>query len=152
MRNLLIGILFHDFDHSGLFGNDDLNIERALRGLRKYILDDDRDDVEYIEPIIRATEYPYTISSQDLSLSQFIIRDADLSQALNVAWIQQVVLGLAKEWNQKPIDVLKSQEPFLKILKFETQWAKDLYPEEKIKEKIEEARELFEILEEKDKK
>src|SRR3989338_911352 len=33
MRNLLIAALFHDFDHSGLLGNDDLNLEMAVRGL-----------------------------------------------------------------------------------------------------------------------
>ena len=41
-RDLLIAALFHDFDHSGMMGEDDLNIARALRALDKHLSEDDR--------------------------------------------------------------------------------------------------------------
>lgn len=146
VRNLLIAALFHDYDHSGQFGNDDLNIERALRGLRKHIQPEDTEDLASIEGIIRRTEFPYTIPSEHLRLPAQILRDADVMQALNVAWIQQVVIGLATEWSKSPIEVLRAQGGFHRNLKFSTEWARTLYPPEKVAEKIAEAEALLELL------
>lgn len=146
MRNLLIAALFHDFDHAGIMGNDDLNIERSVRGLRKFIL---REDTEYIEEIvllIQATEFPYKIPSEILSLSERIIRDADMSQALCEAWIQQIVFGLSAEWNKKPIEILEMQGAFHKNLQFSTEWAQQMFPQEAIDNKIAEALDLLELL------
>ena len=56
MRNILIAAMLHDFDHSGMMGNDDLNILRALRGLDKYLASEDRPHRDTIAAIIRATE------------------------------------------------------------------------------------------------
>lgn len=146
MRNLLIASLFHDFDHSGMLGDDDLNIEKSIRGLTKHILPEDKEYFGEIKKIIQATQYPYQTSSEDLGLMEQIIRDADLSQAFSVAWIQQVVFGLATEWSKRPIEVLESQTPFLRSLNFHTEWAKSTFPRETIESKIMEVRDLLEIL------
>jgi hypothetical protein len=146
MRNLLIAALFHDFDHSGKAGNDDLNIEISIRGLKKHIAPEDAEYFEEICDIIRPTEYPYKVSSESLSLSQQIMRDADMSQAFSTAWIQQVIFGLAKEWSMAPIKVLEIQEPFLSGIKFSTVWAKRKFDEQTIKEKIAEAQALLTLL------
>ncbi len=147
MRNLLIAILFHDFDHSGMLGEDDLNIERAVRGLQKHILPKDLPFLGEISALIReATQYPYVVAADQLSLSGQILRDADVSQVFSVAWIQQVIIGLASEWGKTPIDVLKMQEPFLRTLKFHTQWAKEQFPQRDIEAKIAEAHELIKLL------
>ncbi len=146
-RNLLIAAMFHDFDHSGMMGNDDLNIARAIRGLEKHLTDEDRPHFDDISSLIRATEYPYKISSDQLELRAQIIRDADLSQGLSVAWIQQVVFGLAAEWGKKPLEVLKSQIPFCGNLKFHTEWGQQMFPQKSIEGKIREVRELLDLLE-----
>jgi len=146
MRNLLIAALFHDFDHSGMIGNDDLNIERAVRGFKRYIMKEDQGHVEEIISLIRATEYPYKVSSESLTLLSQIIRDADMSQALSEAWIQQVIFGLASEWNKKPIEVLEMESIFHKNLKFHTEWALSMFSQEDIDKKIAEANELLELL------
>lgn len=146
MRNLLIAALFHDFDHSGKAGNDDLNIEIAIRGLRKHIAPEDEHFFEDICSIIRPTEYPYKVSADGLPLSAQIMRDADVSQAFSTAWIQQVIFGLAKEWGVPPIKVLEMQEPFLSNLRFTTVWAKKMFGEKVIKEKIAEAHALAALL------
>jgi len=148
MRNLLIAALFHDFDHSGMVGNDDLNIQRSLRGFEKYILDEDRPFDSDIRKMIWATMYPYEEKSEGLDLCSQIIRDADLGQALSVAWIQQVVFGLAAEWGKKPIEVLRSQGQFHSSLRFATEWGREMFPQEDVDAKIAEARELQELLEE----
>ena len=146
MRNLLIASLFHDFDHSGTMGDDDLNIIKAIRGLEKHIVLADKSSLEEIKGIIRATQYPYDVASDKLNLSGQIIRDADLSQAFSVAWIQQVIFGLAAEWGKKPIEVLGSQTPFLKSLRLHTKWAQIQFPQETIDGKIQEVQELLELL------
>lgn len=147
MRNLLIAALFHDFDHSGQMGHDDLNIARAIRGLRKHALAADLPYLEEIAELIRTTEYPHMTPPEKLDLCGKILRDADVSQAMSVAWIQQVVFGLAAEWNKKPIEVLKVQEPFLQCLSFHTTWALQQFPKCEISAKIREAAELVELLE-----
>lgn len=151
VRDVLIAALFHDFNHSGMMGDDDLNIERAIRGLKKYILPEDASSVADIVFLIRATQYPPVVTNP--SLPDFeapcvsILKDADLSQAFSTAWIQQVVFGLAAEWGKTPMDVLKLQEPFLKNLKFKTEWAKARFTQETIDAKIQEARDLINLLE-----
>jgi hypothetical protein len=146
MRNLLIAALFHDFDHSGKQGNDDLNIEIAIRGLKKHLHPDDKDYFEAICDIIRPTQYPYTSASETLPLLAQILRDADASQAFSTAWIQQVVFGLAKEWGMSPRQVLEMQGPFLSSLSFSTSWARNMFDSKVITEKIAEAKALAELL------
>ncbi len=147
MRDLLVAALFHDFNHSGMMGNDDLNIIRAIRELRQYVVSIDVPYLDDISGLIRATEYPYVVPVEKLDIRGKILRDADVSQALSVAWLQQVVFGLAKEWNRRPLEVLKMQESFLKGLTFHTEWALRQFPEYEIQAKIKEAQELFELLE-----
>lgn len=146
MRDLLIAALFHDFDHGGMFGNDDLNIERSIRGLRKHVLEEDRPQLPVIEALIRATQYPHLKPLDELDLSAQILSDADVSQALSVAWIQQVIFGLAGEWDNTPADLLRAQESFLSNLRFATAWARERFPGKVIADKIVEVRGLVEIL------
>lgn len=147
MRNLLIAALFHDFDHTGVTGDDSVNIERAVEGLRAHISDDDLIHFNEIAYLIRCTEFPYKLPSDKISLSGQIIRDADLSQNFSVAWIQQVVFGLAREWGKDPIDVLKMQEGFMNnVLQYHTEWGMQKFPATDIAAKIAEAQELVVIL------
>ena len=133
MRNLLIAALFHDFDHPGHPhpGENDpdrINIPIAIAGLRRYVMPADRAFLPQIEALIEATHYPYKIGSDKLDLLGQIIRDADLAQALSPAWIQQVVFGLAQEWEVSPLEVLKRQGSFLASLSFSTGWAPAVSP------------------------
>lgn len=146
MRNLLIAALFHDFDHGGRFGDDDLNIEKAIRGLRRHVLEEDRLYLPDIEVLIRATQFPYDIKTEELPLLGKIIRDADLSQALSVAWVQQVIFGLAAEWGKSPLYILRIQGPFLEGLTFQTEWAQKQFPKADISGKMKEAREYLALL------
>jgi hypothetical protein len=146
MRNLLIAAIFHDFNHTGMFGNDDVNIILALRALQKHILPEDKNHYNEIAYMIKATQFPYVIGEEGLSLEAQILRDADLSQAFSVAWIQQVIFGLSEEWNQKPIEVLRMQSGFISKLKYRTDWAKTIFEDER-ESKIAESNELLAILE-----
>jgi hypothetical protein len=147
MRNLLIAAMFHDFDHSGTTGEDSLNINLAVKAIKKYVLPEDRHYLEEIIAIIRATEYPYKNNSTHLNLCSQVIRDADLSQSLCCTWLQQVIFGLSAEWNKSPLEVLKIQTDYHSNLRFYTEWARTIWPKEEIDKKIEEITNLLEILE-----
>lgn len=152
MRNLLIAALFHDFDHPGRRqpGENDpdrINIPIAIAGLRRHVTPADHPYLSEIEALIEATYYPYKIGSDKLDLLGQIIRDADLAQALAPVWIQQVVIGLAQEWGVPPFEVLKGQASFLAGLSFQTRWARELFPRECIRAKVEEAEQLLRLLE-----
>ncbi|MEZ4114149.1 MAG: hypothetical protein R3B65_01675 [Candidatus Paceibacterota bacterium] len=75
MRDLLIAALFHDFNHSGKSrGKDGEEIEVALMSLRHYILPEDRDRLIFISNIIKATQFPYVVPENELTISMRIIR------------------------------------------------------------------------------
>lgn len=149
-RSLLIAALFHDYDHpshSGPEVSDQLNIEVAIAGLRRHLLPVDQDALPGIERLIRAMEYPYAVPARSLDLAGKIIRDADLAQALNSAWVQQVVIGLGAEAKLAPLEMLRSHRSFLGALRFNTEWARQLFPRHLITAKIDEAESLLHLLE-----
>ena len=146
MRNLMIAALFHDFDHSGHTGHDDHEITRAIHSLKKYIGEGDRDQLEEISAMIKATEFPHKPSTSELSLPSAILRDADMSQAMSKVWIQQIVFGLGTEMGLIPTKVLEMQEGFLTNLEFNTEWGRTLFSREEIEGKKKEVRRLLSFL------
>lgn len=147
-RNLLIAALFHDYDHTGKNGHDDLEIERAIRGFRNHLLLSDAPYFGEIAGLIRGTEFPHKIPVDELTLCGKILRDADLGQVLSTAWIQQTVVGLSQEWSMPPIEILKKQKPFLSQLNFVTDWANERFGPDVIKQKIQESQDILALLEE----
>jgi 3'5'-cyclic nucleotide phosphodiesterase len=145
-RNLLIAALFHDFNHRGVAGDDAMNIEFAIAGLRTYVLQMDKPYLDDIELLLRGTQFPYVLDDSELPLEGLILRDADMMQAFSAAWIQQVVFGLAEEWGKDPIYVLKMQKDFLSKLTFKTDWGRWLVPDAAIALKINEANSLYDLL------
>lgn len=146
IRALLIGGLGHDADHSGMLGQDDLNIQRSWRFIETNALPEDRPLLPSVKEYMWATEFPHKTPGEQLSLPAQILRDADMSQTLSVAWIQQVIFGLAAEWGKQPIEVLRMQTGFLSSLKFHTSWAQEKFPQSTIDAKIDEVKQLLEIL------
>jgi len=146
IRNLLIAAMFHDFDHSGRTGNDDLNIELAIRGLKKHLHKIDEPWFHDICTLIKFTEFPHKIKSDSLSLSAQILRDADLSQGLSPVWVQEIIFGLSSEMCVSPIEVFKMQQGFFSNLRFHTDWALSKFPEELIQQKIKEANDYVSLI------
>lgn len=146
IRNLMIAAIFHDYNHSGAAGNDATNIGLAIKGLEKVILPIDKPHLGDIKLLLQGTQFPYIIKDLALPLEGLILRDADLMQPFSVAWIQQVIFGLAAEWKERPIEVLKRQERFLEGIKFKTAWGRFIVPETSIRLKINEALALYDLL------
>ncbi len=68
--------------------------------------------------ILKATQFPYIIESEDLTLQGKIIRDADLSQLFEPTRIQMNLLGLAKELDVNFLSLLEGQKIFVNEVKF----------------------------------
>ena len=145
-RALLIACMLHDFNHSGRAGNDDLNIELAIRGIDKIICEKDRPWINLINSLIKQTEFgPEGHVDKRPTFCGKIMRDADLSQACSNAWIRLVVFGLAKEMQLPPATMLRMQKDFLSKIQFESEWGREKFAP-LIAEKIKEADELVDIL------
>ncbi len=119
LRILLIAALMHDYDHTGVKGDDVVNIERAIRALDKYALDEDRENLIEIRATIRVTQFPYI--NEVFTPNQLILRDADQSQTFSLVWMHSL-LGLSQEMGISFKDILNMQKPFVSNLKFHTLW------------------------------
>lgn len=133
LLNLCIAAIFHDMNHPGRSRSKDrFNIEVALVMLRANILPQHRSRVPEISDLIWATEYPYTIPESELSLSQQIMRDADMCQNFSPAWIQQSWFGLAEELRYDPVAFLGTRPAFLRAIHFHSGWGKTVLEPKRI--------------------
>ena len=113
-EELLMAALFHDYDHSMGEHTDKVNVGFAKHHLRNFIEANEIDlDIDFMEKIIDATEYPYVIPVEDLNIHQKIIRDADLCQVYEYNWLQQNILGLCEELELELEVMVTGQRKFL---------------------------------------
>jgi len=126
-----LAALFHDFNHSGGQLADSQNIINALLALDGFFIThpvyNKEVDKVSISNIIKATQYPYVISDDVLSIEQKIIRDADLLQTFEEDWITMIMFGLRKEMKKSMVEMIKIQVGFLENMKFYTKWANEKY-------------------------
>lgn len=140
IRNLVIAGMMHDMNHSGRSkpGWDFLEIPRAIHAFGLCIMDEDLPYQEDICKLIRATQFPPPEDVEETLLTD-IMRDADMTQAYSVAWVLQVPIGLAKEWDMSVIDLFRGQQKFLAGVEWRTGWAKKTFTPEIVAAKIAEA-------------
>lgn len=121
-ETLVLSAIFHDFNHSAGLYKDDINVPRALTALKDFCLKFEYPHFEKCQDIILATFYPYNIATVDLTFVQKIIRDADMTQCLQIDWLQQCVFGLGKEFGISTYDSLTGQVAFLSNMQANTDW------------------------------
>lgn len=145
LRCLLIAALFHDYDHTGTPGDDSINIERAVAGMKLHLLPEDKKQESTIEGLIRSTHYPH--SGDPSTTMHAILRDVDLAQGLSDTWIELILFRLGQEKGNTVENMLEQQERFLLTLsdKFCTAWAKK-YFSSAISHRLIEVREMMEVL------
>lgn len=125
VEELLMAALFHDFNHSMGKEKDDVNVGVAKTEMRNFILNQRiKLDVDFMDEIIDATQYPYVIDAKDLNVYQSIIRDCDLCQIYEYDWLKQNIFGLSKEMNIKVVDLLSGQRKFLEGIEPITEYGK----------------------------
>lgn len=145
LRSALVAAFMHDFDHTCKRNNDWVNIERAIRALDRYALEEDRPYLYEIRECIRATKFPYE-NKEGLNDMQALLRDADQSQTFSPVWIHSVLHGLGEEMEMSFGDMLRLQRPFLEKLKFHTLWGKNKF-EPLIPQRLADVDEMIEIME-----
>ena len=127
LRELLITAIFHDVNHTAGKEKDDVNIKNSKKIIKKFVESEDVDvDIDVMNDILDATQYPYEIEGKDLTLKQGIIRDADLMQVFEYNWIHQNIWGLSQEIGLKFLDFVKPQRKFLDTAEFNTTWGKEM--------------------------
>jgi hypothetical protein len=128
-RTLYLAALFHDFGHSGGRQKDAQNVGVAIDALRAYctkarFLDDCLDAATRI---IESTEFPPL--ADPVTLSEKIIRDADMMQIYMPRWREQIFGGLRNELEVatgKEIshsNMVRLQLRFMEGVKWHTSWA-----------------------------
>lgn len=145
LRCLLIAALFHDYDHMGQPGDDSINIERAVAGMKAHLLPEDKKHETKIESLIRCTEYPH--SGDPSSNLHALLRDVDLAQGLSESWIELILFRLSQEKGNTMENMLEQQERFLYNLpnQLHTNWAKRYFSTATLNRLIE-VREMIEVL------
>ena len=121
--------LFHDFNHTGVKGDDQININLAIKGFTEfYKLNENDILIEQKDEIIRLiqfTKFPHIEVLNDQLIN--IIRDADMCSTLNDNSIFTTVFGLAKEFNIDIKQQLKNQIVFVSNLKFNTNYCNHIW-------------------------
>ncbi len=139
IRSKLIAAMTHDIGHSGDNRPDFVQVDTAVKWITENIHPDDKAYLPEIVALMRGTEYPH--KEGFVGLAYDILRDADLSQALNSTWIHQA-LGLGREKGWTPRETMERQVAFLNNLEFKTKWARKKFPRSLIESKVKEAKEL----------
>lgn len=129
IRALLIAALLHDFGHSGGKSTDNHNVQKAIDCVKKVLLPEDKHLETEIINIIKATEVlgiidskvVYVIPSEDLNISQKIIRDADLLQLIHHNFIQHTILGISAENSINIPELANNEIKFMENMKFLTE-------------------------------
>lgn len=130
LSELLLTAIFHDVNHSGGKKTDDINIKNSKRVIKEFVELENIDvNIDSIDEILDATQYPYVIEGSNLNKRQAIIRDADLMQVFEYNWIHQNILGLSNELNMDFLDFVKPQRKFLDSAEFNTKWGKKMKKE-----------------------
>jgi len=123
---LIVAALFHDFNHSMGKYKDDINVELATYYFRCWYAEKNLSNGDLnqgaVVDIIQATQYPYVIEHDKLTLQQKIIRDADLTQLMQANRIGQVYIGLATEMNLPIEAILEGEKAFLESVVPCTEW------------------------------
>lgn len=136
-RGLLVAALMHDFDHTQGHQPDEVNIERALKGLetaQRYAtakqLPLTSEELAVAIDCIKITKYPY--EKDPVTIPEQIIRDADLMQPYEIddKILERQFLGLKVEVNlQKKLNMTNQEfavgiKDFYDKIVWHTEWAK----------------------------
>jgi len=134
--NIMLSGMFHDMNHSMGEESDELNVQYAIDAFLDFYNDNlellkGSVDKEMVKSMIKATQYPYVIADEDLTLNQQLIRDSDLMVVLEPDWFQNTMIGLGIELGVNDIPkMIISNINFHKSINMRTEWAQDKYEKE----------------------
>lgn len=113
---LLLAAMLHDLNHSAGEFKDDVNIEKAKAGIKVFIdmhkekLNDNAWNPEWMYDkmcsLLDATQFPYVLDAEKLSMEQKILRDADMMQPYEPNMFYHLIMGLAEEQHKELFDTI----------------------------------------------
>lgn len=145
VKKVTLGLvaLFHDFDHNGKIGNDDVNLIEALRGFydfyrsieeyedELYNVRADDIDTDLFKKLLSHTEFP--ARPIPTTIEEEIIMDSDMLSNHISGWFKDTLVGLSKEFGISIEEQLPNHIKFVESLTFYTKYAQDLHLEKKDK-------------------
>jgi len=125
-----LAALFHDFDHNGTIGQDNINIDNSIKGFYKWYSTLNQNDIMYIntdlvEKMIKTTEFPTRPNPQ--TMEEMIMMDADMFSLYKENWVETVIIGLSKEFNVTIEKQIDNQIKFVNNLKFFTNYCNEYH-------------------------
>lgn len=133
--------LFHDFNHNGKIGNDDVNLKEAYLGFLDFYANNlngidynvkmDDIDTDLFKEILSHTEFPSR--SEPKTIEDQIIMDSDMLVNYTSSWFKDNLIGLSKEFGLSIKDQIPNQIKFIEELSFYTEYAQNLHKEKKDK-------------------
>lgn len=129
-----LSALFHDFNHNGKIGNDDVNINVSIEGFHKWLSTINEKekidiDIDLVEKIIRTTEFPLRPNPD--TIEEKIMMDADMLSTYKTNWFDTVIVGLSREYNVTIEKQIDNQIKFVNNLTFYTGYAKNIHDKNK---------------------
>lgn len=128
--NLAVAGIFHDYDHSGGVTDDQQNVDRAIANFQEWSSTQSHptwDDAE-VELLIRTTQWPPVVDP--ISITQKIMRDADLMENGLDTWEELIMNGVRFELEVKegvPItleDMKRRQVEYHRGVQWNTAWGR----------------------------
>lgn len=125
-----LAALFHDFDHNGTIGQDNINIDNSIKGFHVWYSSLDESDkqsidVDLVEKMIRTTEFPSRPDPE--TIKEQIMMDADMLSLYRNNWFDTTIVGLSKEFKVTLEKQIENQIKFVSNLKFFTDYATNLH-------------------------
>lgn len=143
VRKVTLGLvaLFHDFNHNGTIGNDDVNLKNAYLGFLDFYADVINDELynvrmDDIEPetfkmILNHTEFPSRPNPN--TIEEKIIMDSDMLPNYAEGQSMNILIGLSKEFHTDIKNQIGNQIKFIENLQFYTDYAQKLHKQNKDK-------------------
>lgn len=132
-RSILVAGMFHDVNHSMGAEKDEVNVKKAILSFNSFY-ESNRESLELhinkdlVCSMIKATQYPYVINDDDLTLHQKLIRDADIMIPLEPDWFQNTMVGLSTEIGINDISKMVDLNiEFHKKVVMRTDWGKEIH-------------------------
>jgi hypothetical protein len=147
LRDLGITAIGHDLNRSLKAGAIDRDhLASAFEMITRTILPEDRHRLPRIEKILWATLFELPrVRLQDPTMPEQIIADVDMTQVFTRFYMDLTYVGLAKEMKKTPLQMVETQEGFIRSIRFYTAWAEARFGP-MVEPKIAHVHRLLEIL------
>ena len=136
IKALIMAAIFHDYGHTGgvfhlaagsPYPPDSENIAIAVAKVSSLLRSGfwpSGVSLDMVIASIKATEYPYTESPENITPSGRILRDADLLTSAKITFVPHVIYGLSEEMGYPLKTLAQGEKIFLMKVVMTTEWGR----------------------------